>query len=87
MAPAAWGSVRAEEADGEANPTAPLCRVTKTHSRDETRSGAAPLSEFCTGCTAVIPLSCVECCIIMFLPREYSEILAVGASKGILSRE
>ena len=72
-----WGSMHAEEADGEANPIAPSCGVVKTHSHEETQSGAAPLSEFCTGCTAIIPLSCVECCNITFLPREYSKMLVV----------
>ena len=57
------------------------CGAAKTLGREETRSEAAPLSEFCTGCTAVIPLSCVEYCIITFMLREYSEMLAVGRQK------
>ena len=41
-----------------------------------TQSEAAPLSEICTECPTVIPLSCVECCNITNLPREYSLMLA-----------
>ena len=61
--------------------------ATKTLGCEEARSKAAPLSELCTEYTAVIPLSCVEYCIITFMLREYSEMLAVGGRNGILSRE
>ena len=75
--PAAWDDACAEEADGEAILTALLCGVAKTLGREGMRSGAAPLSEFCTECTAVIPLSCVECCNITIFSREYTKMLAV----------
>ena len=50
----------------------------KTLDGEGTQSEAAPLSEICTECPAVIPLSCVECCNITNLPREYSLMLAVS---------
>ena len=49
----------------------------KTLDGEGTQSEAAPLSEICTECPAIIPLSCVECCNITNLPREYSLMLAV----------
>ena len=49
----------------------------KTLDGEGTQSEAAPLSEICTECPAVIPLSCVECYNITNLPREYSLMLAV----------
>ena len=49
----------------------------KTLDGEGTQSEAAPLSEICTECPAVIPLSYVECCNITNLPREYFQMLAV----------
>ena len=49
----------------------------KTLDGEGTQSEASPLSEICTECTAVISLSCAECCNITNLPREYSLMLAV----------
>ena len=60
----------------------PSCGAAKTLGREETRSEAAPLSEFYTGCTAVIPLRGVGCCNITFLPMEYSRMLAVRGQQG-----
>ena len=55
----------------------PFAKAAKTLGHEETWSEEAPLSEFCTECTAVIPLICVECYNITILPREYSKMLAV----------
>jgi len=49
----------------------------KTLDGEGTQSEAAPLSEICTECPTIIPLSCVECCNITNLPREYSLMLVV----------
>ena len=49
----------------------------KTLDGEGTQSEAAPLSEICTECPTIIPLSCVECCNITNLPREYSQMLVV----------
>ena len=51
----------------------PFAEAAKTFGREEKRSEAAPLSEYCMECTAVIPLICVGCCNITVLPREYSK--------------
>ena len=51
----------------------PFTQAAKTFGREGKRSKAAPLSEYCTECTAVIPLICVGCCNITVLPREYSK--------------
>ena len=78
---------RAEGTNGEAVPAAPSPIGAKALGHEEARSEMTPLSEFCTGCTAVTSLGCVECYIIMFLPREYSKMLAVRGRKGILAGE
>jgi len=54
-----------------------FAEAAKTLDGEGTQSEAAPLSEICTECPAIIPLSCVECCNITNLPREYSLMLAV----------
>ena len=54
-----------------------LFDAAKTLDGEGTQTEIAPLSEICTECPAVIPLSCVECCNITNLPREYSLMLAV----------
>ena len=56
----------------------PFADAAKTLDGEGTQSETAPLSEICTECPAVLPLSCVECCNIMNLPMEYFEMLAVS---------
>jgi len=78
---------RAEVVSSEAIPMALSGEAAKAFGGEEKRREAAPLLESSTECTAVIPLSCVEYCNITLLPREYSKILAVRGSNGILARE
>ena len=54
-----------------------FANAAKTLDGEGTQSEAAPLSEIYMECPAVIPLSCVECCNITNLPREYSLMLVV----------
>ena len=77
------GGVHSEEAvrarrDGrQSNSEIPFAKAAKTLDGEGTQSEAAPLSEICMECPTVIPLSCVECCNITNLPKEYSLMLAV----------
>ena len=59
------------------NPESPFARAAKTLIREGKKSEATPLSEYCTECTAVIPLISVGSCNITVVPREYSKIPAV----------